>query len=426
MKRFLKVLLTVVLLVMCVSCTGAQSIKETYEENGITITYPASFNEDKLNGTFMPYPAGVDSGMGLGVVDFYYFAMPKAEVKAVLNSDTSNLTEEEIQKFTSSEGILAEVVSIDGDRDGMAFLTMLGLPEESITEVGKASDVTFYAVVFPQMMESVLEGFSEEYREEFKALQASLIEALKSAEYFKPVSAEEALVGNKISFVTTDSEGNSVSSEEIFSRNKVTMINVWATWCPPCVGELAALSQMNERLKEKGAEVVGICDDLGTAYETFKKLCEANNVTYLNLHPFDGMYQVLGLEAFPSSYFVDSEGYLISQPIVGAPADMATYESVIDSYLAGSVVSAESVEYESYVVKVSDEEGKPVAGATVQFCSDTSCVLGTTDESGCASFNAEPGVYTVHLLKVPEGYQNVSEEFTTGVSYGVTEITVRK
>ena len=71
-----------------------------------------------------------------------------------------------------------------------------------------------------------------------------------------------------------------------------------------------------------------------------------------------------------------------------------------------------------YEVLVRDEAGKPVSGVTVQFCSDTECMMGTTDENGIASFEQEAGSYTVHVLKVPEGFENVGEEFTAPVKPG--------
>ena len=49
---------------------------------------------------------------------------------------------------------------------------------------------------------------------------------------------------------------------------------------------------------------------------------------------------------------------------------------------------------EVYRVFVTDTEGKPVADASVQFCSDLSCTLQKTDADGMASFEAEEGAYT--------------------------------
>ena len=40
--------------------------------------------------------------------------------------------------------------------------------------------------------------------------------------------------GDKISFTATDFKGNPVTSE-IFAKNKLTMVNIWGTFCGPCI-----------------------------------------------------------------------------------------------------------------------------------------------------------------------------------------------
>ena len=64
-----------------------------------------------------------------------------------------------------------------------------------------------------------------------------------------------------------------------------------------------------------------------------------------------------------------------------------------------------------YTVYVVDAESEaPLAGVKVQFCSDTQCMMGKTDENGCAVFMSDPGNYTAHILKAPEGYAKTGEE----------------
>lgn len=66
--------------------------------------------------------------------------------------------------------------------------------------------------------------------------------------------------------------------------------------------------------------------------------------------------------------------------------------------------------YQIYVIDAATLD--PIEGARVQFCSDSACMMGITDSSGLASFESDPGTYTVHLLKAPKGYKNSTEEFT--------------
>ena len=62
---------------------------------------------------------------------------------------------------------------------------------------------------------------------------------------------------------------------------------------------------------------------------------------------------------------------------------------------------------------VTDNSGEPVKGATIQFCDDTACMMGKTDDKGIVSFPdaAEGHPYTVHVLKAPTGYEKNAEEF---------------
>ena len=78
-----------------------------------------------------------------------------------------------------------------------------------------------------------------------------------------------------------------------------------------------------------------------------------------------------------------------------------------------------------YEVLVNDEAGKPVAGVTIQFCSDTECILGQTDENGVASFDKEAGEYTVHVLKVPEGFAADDTEYPAPAQPGQVSIVLK-
>lgn len=69
------------------------------------------------------------------------------------------------------------------------------------------------------------------------------------------------VIGKKVSFETTDLDGNPVKSEELFAGHKVTMINNWATWCGPCCGELPELEKLAAEIGEKDCRITEICDD---------------------------------------------------------------------------------------------------------------------------------------------------------------------
>ena len=58
----------------------------------------------------------------------------------------------------------------------------------------------------------------------------------------------------------------------------------------------------------------------------------------------------------------------------------------------------------TYTVRVADQNGEPVPGAYLNFCTDTNCQLMQADENGVITFVGEPAVYHLQILRLPEGY----------------------
>lgn len=141
--------------------------------------------------------------------------------------------------------------------------------------------------------------------------------------------------GSDVSFQTTDLNGNAVDSKGLFDKNKVTMINIWGTYCGPCIEEMPELEQISKEYADKGAAVVGLVVDVTEADDS--KLAEAQDiikdtgVTYVNLKAWDGFKDQLSAPATPTTYFVDSNGKLIGDPVVGA--NVMKYRSTLDSLL---------------------------------------------------------------------------------------------
>ncbi len=230
---------------------------------------------------------------------------------------------------------------------------------------------------------------------------------LENAEFFVPVIKGEELVGKVISFEATDLDGNPVKSEDLFSGHAVTMVNVWATWCHNCVEEMPGLSEMAERLAEKNVALVGVCMDADDELEACKEILNENNVNYLNLMPIKNLEELLEWNGLlPTSYFFGSDGTLLCLPFKGKPTSMDAYEEVIDGLLKGEEIAVEEADTPStaangegvYRVIVTDTNGDLVKGVTVQFCSDTTCMMGKTDEKGVAVFEMEEGRSTPYIF----------------------------
>lgn len=146
------------------------------------------------------------------------------------------------------------------------------------------------------------------------------------------VPANEANIVNDIgeltkfpSFDGKDLDDNDVKSGELFSKNKVTVINFWFTSCNPCVGELSYLEELNKKLNEKGGEVIGInsftIDGDKSAIAEAKELLSKKGITYKNIW-FDSKSEAgtftSGIYSYPTTYVIDRNGNIVGEPIVGA------------------------------------------------------------------------------------------------------------
>ena len=147
-------------------------------------------------------------------------------------------------------------------------------------------------------------------------------------------------------FEGKDLNGNTVKSDDLFSKNAVTVVNFWFTTCKPCVGELGDLEALNKSLAEKGGTVVGInaftLDGDETAIAEAKAVLAKKGATYRNLTFASGSEAGVltgNVFAFPTTYVVDQKGNIVGDPIVGAITEKKqaeTLNKLIEQAIANS------------------------------------------------------------------------------------------
>lgn len=140
-----------------------------------------------------------------------------------------------------------------------------------------------------------------------------MYEAQKLAENIVP-----AAEGDLLKFTTKDLDGNEINSEDLFRGHELTMLNVWATWCGPCKRELPDLGKMAKDFEAKNCQIVGLCLDGDEEGKTAKELLKEAGVEYLNIIAPENMMDVLPVVSIPTTYFLNSEGCVVGEPIVGA------------------------------------------------------------------------------------------------------------
>lgn len=131
-------------------------------------------------------------------------------------------------------------------------------------------------------------------------------------------------------FSTIDMYGHPVTSS-ILENADVTIINYWATWCGPCVGEMPDLQEAHEYWSanpDLGIQILGaVSYGNGCTHDSALAFLENNGITYINIEPDGILDAVFSRNGYiPQTLVVDSTGRVWDH-VVGA---FNSYEDVIE------------------------------------------------------------------------------------------------
>ncbi len=148
----------------------------------------------------------------------------------------------------------------------------------------------------------------------------------------------EAKMPDKMpSFTTKDLDGNEVT-ESIFKEKDLTVINIWGTFCTPCIEEMPELGEWAKEIPDN-VQIVGlVCDiesdDDETHKELAKTIIEKANVNFIQIIANNDFNSIMDwVTGVPTTIFVDKDGNITGKPIVGAYVEK--YKKFVENYLNG-------------------------------------------------------------------------------------------
>ena len=312
MKRIISLMIALMMALSVCAVSFADDPEETpgtvdMPMAGIRFVPPQSYVEAK---GILYTDGAIRITSGIWYAYWVYCAMTEEELIAVAASGEGD----------SRMTLLYDIFSINDNRTFEDLNSMLytPLPMEYVREIGRVGDVTFY-LYSEGINQDYASTIDEAYRDEYMALAGATDEAVAACTFYEPADENAALIGSKAEFTAKDLDGNTVSSADLFAKNEITMVNIWATWCGPCVGELAELQKLHSSLQEKGCGVIGLLidNDLSEA----RKLIAKNGVAYPVLRAPANLNSIFPVDAYPTTYFVNREGEILSAPVVGAYMD---------------------------------------------------------------------------------------------------------
>jgi peroxiredoxin len=89
----------------------------------------------------------------------------------------------------------------------------------------------------------------------------------------------------------------------------VLLLNIWATWCKPCVEEMPTMQAAHESYADRGFRVVAVSIDDAGAEDLIRGFRQEHGLTFEILHdPAWAVYDTYQLNGVPMSFLIDREG----------------------------------------------------------------------------------------------------------------------
>lgn len=194
-------------------------------------------------------------------------------------------------------------------------------------EIGKSQDgtYTFYLSTNPDA--------DSAWQEEINSISYEITDVMPLQEYMQSEDGQEgedapASDGENVGEFTTQDINGETCTQEMFADYDLTMVNVFTTWCSPCVGEIPDLQKLYEEMEGKGVNVVGIVLDCldssgnmdAEVVKKAKVLAERTGAKYPFLVPDGGLLngRLAGINAVPETFFVDKEGNIVGETYSGS------------------------------------------------------------------------------------------------------------
>jgi len=134
------------------------------------------------------------------------------------------------------------------------------------------------------------------------------------------------------SFVLPDLSGKAVRMEDL--RGKVVLLNLWATWCPPCVEEMPTLEALSKKMTGRDFVLLAISED--EQPKNVGPWVEQRGLTFPILLDERGQIGAdLGITGYPETFIIDRGGRIVHHHVGyrdwSEPGIVAALERLMDT-----------------------------------------------------------------------------------------------
>lgn len=223
-----------------------------------------------------------------------------------------------VRESEASGGMLADAISLDSvtvltENDGYCYLLLDAVSSLTYDDPALGERVAAAARRAKELIDTA----------SYEPVVFGPDEAMTSPDAFPP-------------FATQDLDGNTVTND-VFSGKDLTVVNIWGTYCSPCIDEMPELAAWSASMPDN-VQLIGLVCDLSSSddaetLELAKAICEATGAdAYPSLIASADFVGLLsGVIGVPTTLFIDGSGAFVAEPVVGANVPLC--KKTVEDYL---------------------------------------------------------------------------------------------
>jgi thiol-disulfide isomerase/thioredoxin len=116
-------------------------------------------------------------------------------------------------------------------------------------------------------------------------------------------------------------------------KGKVVLINLWATWCGPCKGEMPHLVELQNTHRDRGFEILGLDTDESDTEAKVKSFAEEMKLNYtlgwIDEKTYNELLKISKFPGIPQSFLISREGHLLGVFTGGSPTTIAKLKDIV-------------------------------------------------------------------------------------------------
>lgn len=141
-------------------------------------------------------------------------------------------------------------------------------------------------------------------------------------------------------FTLQNTDGETVRLSDL--KGKVVLLNLWASWCPPCKAEMPAMQRVFQQYQGEGFLILAVNATAQDDRESALKFASSLGLTFPILFDLDGaVSQKYQVHSMPTSFFIDTEG-TIQRVVIGGPMSEALLRAEVERLLNSAKTAQEA------------------------------------------------------------------------------------